>query len=80
MMRTYAEAAFEATVIRKKHAPIGSRWRHVNGARYEIKDVVLIEGTMTPAITYRATDCQESVTWCRPAAEFLDGRFEREPR
>lgn len=76
MMRTYGEAAFEAIKL-KKTCPKGSRWKHRNGAVYEVLSIVLIEATLTPAITYRSVDCHNPMNWCRPASEFLDGRFER---
>jgi len=74
MMRTYAEAAFEVTKL-KLQCPTGSRWKHRNGAAYKVKGIVLIEATLTPAVIYCGVDCDAPMTWCRPASEFLDGRF-----
>ena len=60
---------------------LGSIWRHVkSGAEYEIISFCLIEATLKPAIIYRGGHgfYLDGKTWtigCRPAEEFMDGRF-----
>lgn len=62
---------------------IGSAWRHKKTkAEYVVKALCLIEATHVPAIIYEGgvgyidEYGRRWTTWCRPAAEFMDGRFE----
>lgn len=68
------QIAFSEAVER---APAGSFWRHMKGGgTYKVLAHGFIEATVTPAIVYRSTGTAVTV-WIRPAAEFLDGRFEK---
>lgn len=53
---------------------IGSLWLHRKGGLYIIEAVGWIEADLTPCVVYRSFG--EAGSWVRPAAEFLDGRFE----
>lgn len=73
----------EKTRAMIEQAPIGSRWRHkVRGTAYSVihhavmqtnNFGLLLDGQ---AIVVYEAEHDHSV-WVRPAAEFLDGRFER---
>ncbi len=76
MTLSYNEAVLEVAELTFT-CPPGSHWRHRNGGIYEVVSIVIIEGTMSPAITYRCIDLSPALTWCRPASEFVDGRFSR---
>lgn len=52
-----------------------SLWRHRKGGVYRIVCVAFREQTMTPEVVYE--DTTQPVTYIRPYAEFMDGRFER---
>ena len=55
----------------------GEIWRHVKtGGLYGIVDVdARLEATNEKAIVY--TSLHDGITWIRPYAEFMDGRFEK---
>ncbi len=58
-----------------EQAPRGTRWRHLkSGHDYMVQGHVLIEANLMPAVVYSRYGQTEN--WCRPASEFLDGRFE----
>ncbi len=52
---------------------IGTRWRHRKGGTYEVISNARIEATLEAAVIYR--DEVTGMTWVRPLAEFIDGRF-----
>jgi hypothetical protein len=54
--------------------PLGSTWRHKKGHEYFIVGHCVLAGYRVPAVLCRGTD---SVIWCRPATQFLDGRLTR---
>lgn len=54
--------------------PMGSTWRHRRGEEYFVVGYCVLAGYRVPAVLCRGSD---SVVWCRPAAQFLDGRFFR---
>lgn len=57
--------------------PKESIWRHKKtNTLYKIKDLVVIESTVTLAVSYTNLSSSE-IIWVRPLDEFLDGRFER---
>jgi hypothetical protein len=58
-------------------APVGSTWVHRKGGRYAVADHCILEATNEAAVIYRP-EPGGLLLWCRPAAEFLDGRFTRE--
>jgi hypothetical protein len=58
----------------KTYVPIGSNWRHRRGEEYFIVGHCVLAGYRIPAILCRGAD---SILWCRPASQFLDGRFVR---
>jgi hypothetical protein len=58
---------------------IGSRWRHLKrGTTYRVEGMCIIEATMLAGVIYTAE--ADGTMWVRPVVEFMDGRFEREPR
>lgn len=75
---TLEEAKAALAENRARALPL-SRWRHrKTGHEYQVHGHVLIEATLEPAVIYykvRSVDPSEP-TWCRPASEFFDGRFE----
>lgn len=54
--------------------PMGSTWRHRRGEDYFVVGHCVLAGYRVPAVLCRGG---EAVIWCRPAAQFLDGRFLR---
>lgn len=60
---------------------LGSRWRHTkSGGEYVVMAFCLIEATLIPSVVYKGQrayyrDGFEWSWWCRPLAEFMDGRF-----
>lgn len=67
-----------AIVANRERAPYLSDWQHQKtGFVYRVLHHVIIEATMEPAVTYYRRSAPPEETWCRPAAEFFDGRFER---
>lgn len=59
---------------------VGNRslWRHVkSGREYRIFGHAIIKATLETAILYAPEGQGWDVIWSRPAAEFLDGRFEK---
>jgi hypothetical protein len=60
-------------------APAGTGWSHQkSGGLYTVIGPAIREADMVPCILYHdLTD--DRVWWIRPASEFLDGRFVREP-
>lgn len=58
-------------------APISTLWRHKkSGGVYVVSGVCQIENTNEIGILYSSVQ-NEGPLWCRPKAEFLDGRFIR---
>lgn len=57
---------------------IGSVWQHRKGGMYEVVTNARIEATLEAAVVYR--DMDVGMTWIRPLAEFIDGRFTEQPR
>ena len=73
---SFEEACLAVKENRLK-APYLSRWVHVkSGTTYVVRMNVLIEATLEPAVVYYQQHGDPDVTWCRPASEFFDGRFE----
>ena len=59
-------------------APTCSIWHHKkSGGVYEVKGVALASGSLEPVIIYSKAK-GVSLTFTRPASEFVDGRFERD--
>lgn len=58
----------------RTYVPIGSSWRHKKGDEYFVVGHCVLAGYKVPAILCRGKD---SIVWCRPATQFLDGRFTR---
>jgi hypothetical protein len=54
--------------------PMGSTWRHRRGDEYFVVGYCVLAGYRVPAVLCRGND---GIVWCRPAAQFLDGRFMR---
>jgi len=52
-----------------------SRWIHKKGGIYRVVTTALNESTLDVVVVY--TNEQYGVTWIRPLAEFMDGRFIR---
>lgn len=79
-MKTIGEAMAECKA-NEDRAPCLSKWRHIkSNGEYVVTAHVVLEATLEPAIIYRMPyDVLTGTppTWCRPAAEFLDGRFLR---
>jgi hypothetical protein len=76
---TLEEAKAELAANRER-APYLSYWKHVkSGGEYAVQMHVIIEATLEPAVVYYRRFADPSEYWCRPAKEFLDGRFERVP-
>ena len=74
---TLDEAKAQIT-LNQERAPYLSDWLHVkSGGKYAVKMHVLIEATLEPAVVYYKRFDDPRVTWCRPAAEFFDGRFQK---
>jgi hypothetical protein len=62
----------------QKRAPYLSDWQHVkSGGIYAVKQHVIIEATLEPAVVYYKRHADPAETWVRPASEFFDGRFVR---
>ena len=58
--------------------PKGSIWRHkVTETLYIVKDLVVLESDLQVAVAYGGVTENTRLTWVRPLAEFMDGRFER---
>lgn len=72
------DIAKESLIRNRERAPYLSGWRHMKtGTVYAVQSHVLIEATLDPAVVYYQRHGDPVVTWCRPANEFFDGRFER---
>ena len=80
--KTYEEAWANEKELREK-LPIGSKWRHLKrGTEYLVDDLAMFqdatgsgEHDMEIVVIYYSF---ARTSFCaRPAAEFLDGRFER---
>ena len=69
----------KAEIIKnRERAPYLSEWVHLkSNGRYVVKFHVIIEATLEPAVVYYPRHGDPAITWCRPASEFFDGRFER---
>lgn len=58
--------------------PKGSIWRHKKTENlYMVKDLVVMESDLQLAVAYSGVIENSRLTWVRPLAEFMDGRFER---
>ena len=58
--------------------PKGSIWRHKKTENlYMVKDLVVMESDLQVAVAYSGVTENSRLTWVRPLAEFMDGRFER---
>lgn len=58
--------------------PKGSIWRHKKTENlYMVKDLVVMESDLQLAVAYSGVTENSRLTWVRPLAEFMDGRFER---
>jgi hypothetical protein len=57
--------------------PTGSIWEHEkSGHTYVVLGLCRIEATNTPAVLYTQAGADgDAITWARPVAQFLDGRF-----
>lgn len=42
-----------------------------------VKDLVVMESDLQVAVAYSGVTENSRLTWVRPLAEFMDGRFER---
>ncbi len=57
--------------------PVSTLWRHrKSGGVYVISGICQIEATNEPGVLYSSVQT-EGPLWCRPLAEFTDGRFVR---
>ena len=55
---------------------IGSIWRHRTGKAYVVLGHCIIENINADGVLYRRANSDDYTTvWCRPADEFMDGRF-----
>ncbi len=55
----------------------GTKWVHeVSGGEYVVTGCAIIEVTLDPGVVYTST--HSGITWVRPLAEFLDGRFTKQ--
>lgn len=62
----------------KVRAPYLSEWTHKKtGGEYVVRMHVILEADLTPCVVYYKRFAEPDQTWCRPASEFFDGRFER---
>lgn len=58
--------------------PKGSIWRHKKTENlYMVKDLVVLEFDLQVAVAYSGVTENSRLTWIRPLAEFMDGRFEQ---
>ena len=58
--------------------PKGSIWRHKKTENlYMVKDLVVMESDLQVAVAYSGVTENSRLTWVRPLAEFMDGRFDR---
>ena len=58
--------------------PKGSIWRHKKTENlYMVKDLVVLEFDLQVSVAYSGVTENSRLTWIRPLAEFMDGRFER---
>lgn len=58
--------------------PKGSIWQHKKTETlYLVKDLVVMESDLQVAVAYSGVTENSRLTWVRPLAEFMDGRFER---
>jgi hypothetical protein len=61
----------------EKTVPISTLWRHrKTGGVYVISGFCQIEATNELGVLYSSVQT-EGPLWCRPLAEFIDGRFVR---
>lgn len=57
-----------------------SRWKNLEtGKICKVKTHVILEATLEPSIVYYEEYDDPWKTWCIPASEFFDGRFEEIP-
>lgn len=64
----------EKTMIDAQEPVAGSLWKHRKGTVYRIVCCAFLERDLTTVVVYRAAS-DKQLTWCRPLAEFMDGRF-----
>ena len=58
-------------------APYLSNWLHIKtGNHYIVKHHVILESNLEPHVVYYRRYDDPIVTWCCPAKEFFDGRFQ----
>lgn len=56
----------------------GSLWKHLKtGTIYKVVSVCKMEADLTVGVLYKKAD-ETELPWCRPLAEFMDGRFQQE--
>ena len=53
--------------------PPDSYWQHRSGGVYRVACCCLREADLTACVVYVAV--KSGLYWCRPLAEFVDGRF-----
>lgn len=71
------ENAIKALKDNRDKAPYLSNWKHLkSGDDYAVKGHVLLESSLDPHVIYYQRFADPTITWCRPASEFFDGRFE----
>lgn len=77
MIRTLDDVLVELDSVRDL-VPNGSIWRHAKtNTLYTVKDVVVVESSLSLAVSYSKLTVSPLFNWIRPLDEFLDGRFER---
>ena len=77
MVKEGIDAVREQIKDNRVRAPYLSAWRHKkSGGSYTVQMHVIIEATLEPAVVYYRQFADPRETWCRPASEFFDGRFE----
>jgi Protein of unknown function (DUF1653) len=58
---------------------VGTLWRHRKGGTYRVEGLAKDEATGEVLVLYRTTARGGGLAWARPAADFMDGRFEEVP-
>jgi len=74
LMTSELRAARRKIATMRADYPVDTTWLHEkSGGLYWIQAHALNEADLSPVVIYR---CKKTGTaWCRPAAEFADGRF-----
>jgi hypothetical protein len=74
-MHLMSDSELQAELVKFRSViPMGSTWRHRRGDEYFVVGYCVLAGYRVPAVLCRGND---GIVWCRPAAQFLDGRFMR---